>query len=59
MEMRDTFPAVHPIVDHEPKSRFGDTRASRHLGGFEKEMPEQVSVCGARLGDPGDRLFGN
>lgn len=59
MQMRDGFPAIGSVVDHEAKSGIRQPFEFGDLSGGDKEMPEEVPVSGPGFSDPGDRTLGN
>ena len=57
--MRNRFPAVRPIINYQPITRFGKSQFSRHFRRFKKQMPKHLMILRRRFGNPRDALLRN
>lgn len=56
VQMGDGFPAIRPVVDHQPVAVRFQTQFRRHFSSFQEQMPEQAMVLRGGFGDARDGL---
>lgn len=57
MQVRDAFPAISAVVDHEPVAGFGDAEFFRNGSGGEQKVAERGLVGGRGFADAGDKFL--